>query len=323
MNWEDLRKRLPLGKRTRLANFQLPPLVLELQPGFVTAVRLDTNTRQGLRAAVHQLEKRIISPSPNKPNLTDSATVRRTVEDLVRRIGNGSDKIGLLIPDLSARVALLEFDALPDNLRDAEELVQWRVAEVLPFEPEEALICYQILSRRPGAVDVLAIALQRSIRDEYEALVEGLNRRPVLVLPASVALLPLLQEDSPGQLLLHLCPGSLTAIVVSSNRVRYWRTLGLESEAIVSSKEVGREATRVLAACQDHLKLTVQNIWFCARPPEASAIRKSLAKTLGRELRLLPTALDTPVSMPPTESETWHHFGTPFGGLVANLETRQ
>lgn len=323
MNWEDLKKRVRLSKHKSLANFQLPPLVLELQPGFVTAARLDTNTRQPLRAGVHRLEAGAITPSPNKPNVTNPAALRHAIEEVVSRVGNGSDKLGLLLPDVSARVALLEFDALPENHLDAKELVQWRIGEVLPFEPAEALISYQILSRRPGVVDVLAMALQGSIRAEYEALVEILNRRPVLVLPTSVALLPLLPEDSPGQLLLHLCPGSLTAIVVSLDRVRYWRTLALESESVDSSEEVGREATRVLAACQDHLKLTVNEVWFCARPPDTGRMRDSLAKILGRELRPLPAAIPTPASMPAEESEVWQHFGIPFGGLVANLGSPQ
>lgn len=323
MNWDDLKKRLWLGRHRRLARFQLPPLVLELQPGFVTATRLDTNARQPLLARIHQIEVGTITPSANKPNVTKPAALHHAVEEVVSVVGNGSDRLGLLIPDLSARVAVLEFDALPDNRLDADELVQWRLSEVLPFQPEQALISYQILGRRPGAVDVLAMALQRSIRAEYEAVVESLNRHPVLVLPTSVALLPLLPEDSSAQLLLHLCPGSLTAIVLSFNRVCYWRTLTLESESVPGSDEVGREATRVLAACQDHLKLAVQDIWFCARPPEAAAMREPLAKALGRRLRSLPNPLDTPDSMPEADAETWQHFGTPFAGLIANLETQQ
>lgn len=323
MNWQDLKKRLQIPNRSRLAHFQVPPLVLELQPGFVAGARLDANSRCALRVGVQELAIGAITPSPNKPNITDAVALQQTIEKVVSVVGNGSDKLGLLIPDLSVRVALFEFDDLPENRLDADELVRWRVAEVLPFDPAEAHICYQVLSRRPGSVDVLAMALQGSIRAEYEAVVECLNHRLVLVLPASVALLPLLSEDSPGQLLLHLCPGSLTAIVLSLNRVRYWRTLTLESESLASSEEVGREATRVLAACHDHLKLSVQDIWFCARPPEAAAMREPLSRTLGHEVRSLLTVLSTPGSMHETETHTWEYFGTPFSGLVANLETRQ
>jgi hypothetical protein len=323
MNWQDLKKRLRTSRRARLAQFRVPPLILELQPGFVAAARLDANSRLVLRVGVLELEAGVLVPSSNKPNVTNPAALQRTIERVVSLVGNGGDRLGLLIPDLSARVALLEFDALPDNPRDAESLVHWRMGEVLPFCLEEAHICYQVLSKRPGSVDVLAMALQDSIRAEYEAVVEGLSRRPVLVLPASVALLPLLPEGSPGQLLLHLCPGSLTAIVVALNRVRYWRTLTLETESFASNGEVGREVTRVLAACQDHLKLPVQEIWFCARPPEADGMKDALAKILERELRSLPATLTTPETMPAAEAEIWQNFGTPFDGLVANLESRQ
>jgi len=60
-------------------------------------------------------------------------------------------------------------------------------------------------------------------------------------------LLTLLPEDAAGQLLLHLCPGALTAVVVASNRVRYWRTRALAGGGVEHLEEVSREATRILA----------------------------------------------------------------------------
>src|SRR5208282_1943209 len=97
--------------------------------------------------------------------------------------------------------------------------------------PEEARLTFQVVGNQPGALEVLGVAARGSVLAEYEAAMERLNGGPVLVLPASVALLPLLPEDDSGQLLLHLCPGSLTAVVVASNRVRYWRTRPLEGDA--------------------------------------------------------------------------------------------
>ncbi len=325
MNWQDLKNwktRLRVGNRVRRAPFQIPTLALEMQPGFVAGARLNADTRCVERVGVRELEAGALNPSPNKPNVTNGVALRRTVGEVAGLFGNASERLGVLIPDLTARAVLLEFDALPENRQDAEALTYWRLREFLPFNPDEAHVCYQVLSKQPGSVEILAMALQGSVQAEYEAALEGVNGRPVLVLPASVALLPLLPEDSSAQLLLHLCPGSLTAVAVELNRVRYWRTRELENGGKGGPEEVAREAKRVLATCQDHLKLAVQQVWFCARPPELADMKNVLAKTLGRELRSLPGALTPSETTPAGEGEAWQHFGTPFAGLVANLEER-
>jgi len=142
-------------------------------------------------------------------------------------------------------------------------------------------------------------------------------------LPASVALLPLLPEDAGGQLLLHLFPGALTAVVVASNRVRYWRTRSLEGGALNNLDEVAREATRVLATCQDNLSVQVENVWFCSRPPAEPEVEEALARALGRELRPLPTSFVPAAKLPSGQRETFDHFGMPFAGLVANSGERR
>jgi hypothetical protein len=144
-----------------------------------------------------------------------------------------------------------------------------------------------------------------------------------LVLPATVALLPLLPEEAGGQLLLHLCPGALTAVVMASNRVRYWRTRPLEGEAVYNLEEVAREAARVLATCQDNLSVQVQNVWFCSRPPAGSKVEEALAKALSRELRPLLANSVSATGLPSGQREALVGFGMPFAGLMANLSERK
>ena len=227
--------------------------------------------------------------------------------------------MGLLIPDVAVRVAMLQFETLPEDHREAETLVLWRMREYLPYAPEEARLSYQVLGKRPGAVEVLGVAVRGSVLAEYEAVMEGINGGPALVLPASVALLPLLPEEAGGQLLLHLCPGAMTAVVVASNQMRYWRTRPLEGDALSNLEEVAREATRVLATCQDNLNVQVQNVWYCARPPAPPEVADALAKTLGRELRPLPANFLPAAGLPSGQREVFDHIGMPFAGLVANL----
>jgi hypothetical protein len=319
MNWNAWKKRLRLEGHVHTGHFVAPTFVVDMEPGFVAAARLNLSKRQVQSMGVRELPAGVLAPSANKSNLTDSAVVRQTINEVSERVGSGGGRVGLLIPDVAVRVALLQFETLPDNPRQAETLVLWKMREYLPYAPEEARLSYQVVGKQPGALEILGVAVRGSVLAEYEAVLAGINSGPALVLPATVALLPLLPEDAGGQLLLHLCPGALTAVVMASNRVRYWRTRALEGDAASNVEEVAREAARVLATCQDNLNVQVQNVWYCARPPQPVEVTAAIAKTLGRELRPLPANFIPAGGLPSGQREVFDQFGMPFAGLVANL----
>ena len=320
MNWASWKKRLGLSGQKHAGRFVTPTFALELQPGFVAAARLNPAKRQVQSVGVQRLPEGVLAPSANKTNVTDTAILYRAIAEVSEKVGNSGSTPGLLIPDVAARVALLQFETLPDNHAEAESLVLWRMREYLPYGPDEARLSYQVLAKQPGSVEILAVAVRGLVLAEYEAAMAGINGGPTLVLPATVALLPLLPEDDGGQLLLHLCPGALTAVVVTSDRVRYWRTRPLAGDAVNNLDEVAREAARVLATCQDNLSVQVQNVWFCARPPAEPEVEEALAKALGRELSPLPALYLPPAGLPSGQREAFDHFGTAFAGLLANVK---
>jgi hypothetical protein len=319
MSWADWKKRLGLDGHTHAGRFVAPSLALDLEPGFVAAARLKLSKRQVQTLGASGFPAGALVPSANRPNIVDGTVVRRTVADVVQRVGNGGSRVGLLIPDVAARVALLHFESLPDDAREAEALVLWKMREYLPYAPEEARLSFQVVGKEPGSLAILGIAVRNSVLAEYEGALESSKGGPALVLPATVALLPLIPEGEGGQLLLHLCPGALTAVVIASNRIRYWRTRTLEGDAARNAEEVGREAARVLATCQDNLDVQVENVWYCARPPAGTEVKQALATALGRALLPLPASCIPPGGLPTEQRETFEQFGMPFAGLVANL----
>jgi hypothetical protein len=323
MNWSTLKKRLPLGGQRHAGHFVTPTFALELEPSFVAAARLNPSKRQLQSVGLQSLPAGVLAPSPNKANVADSAVLKRVISEVTAAVGSAGGKVGLLIPDVAVRVALLQFEALPDNQQEADALVLWRMREYLPYVPEEARLSYQVLLKQQDSLEVMAIAVRGSVLAEYESAMAGINGGPALVLPTSVALLPLLPEDGGGQLLLHLFPGALTAAVVVANRVRYWRTRPLEGGAVNHLDEVAREAARVLATCQDNLGVRVDNLWFCSRPPAEPEVVEALATAFGRELSPLSADFVLGGAFPSGQREVFDSFGTPFAGLLANQSQRR
>lgn len=314
------KSKLGVGAKAHSGTFVAPSFVLDLEPGFVAAARLSPSKKQILSVGVHGLPSGSLVASPNKSNFANSDTIHKAIADVSEKLGNTGGRLGLLIPDVSVRVALLQFETLPTNLNEAEALVRWKMREYLPYAPEEARLTFQVVSRQPDQIEVLGVAVRGSVLAEFESALGIFNRGGAdLVLPATVALLPLLPEDAGGQLLLHLCPGALTAVVIASNRIRYWRTRVLAEDGVGNAEEVGREAARVLATCQDNLSVHVENVWYCGRPPADVEVDAALAKALDRQLLPLKANVFPAGGLPSGQNWAFEQFGMPFAGLVANL----
>ena len=109
------KKRLGVTGHKHSGTFVAPTFALDLEPGFIAAARLNLSKRHVQSVAARPLPLGALSPSPNKANLTDDKIVRSTIAEVCERVGNTGGRLGLLIPDVAARVALLQFETLPDD----------------------------------------------------------------------------------------------------------------------------------------------------------------------------------------------------------------
>lgn len=323
MDWETLKKWVsPLGhaRQASSAPFVLPPVVVEVEPHFVAGARLDGAGHQIHKMGVRELDLGALAPAFHRPNFANEAPVRKAVSEVVAQVGNAYGHLGLLLPDAAVRVATLRFETLPDDRKEAEALVRWRMRDTLHFPPEEARVCYQVLGRGAKVVDLLALAVRASVLAEYEAVLEGVDGKAALILPATMALMPLIPESTEGrQLLIHVYSGSITSVVLEGGGLRFWRNRLLNGTApSEAAGEVTREVGRTLAALKDHLKIELDRVWVCDRPPAMPGLSEELARTLGQEMLSLPGGDGQAAPLPVPEQELFESYGRPFAGLLAN-----
>ena len=320
MNWNLLKNRPWLGSIGGQARFVSPALVLEIEPGFVVGARLDSSGRSLRRIAMRGLEPETINPLPNGPNIMNRDQLRRALTGVVEVIGNGGKRLGLLLPDGSVRVAILKFEALSGNLQEVEALVRWKMKENLPYPPEEAKLSYQILWREAGNVGVLGVAAKATMLAEYEDALGLQNGGPRLILPSTVALLPLVPDtEGEAQLLVHVCTGWVTAVLVKGARVLSWRTKELENAAPEDlGRDLASEVNRILASSRDRLQIEVGKIWLCTRPPAASELATELSRAISKEVSHLEPNASLAAELPASEKAVFDSVGAPVAGLMAN-----
>lgn len=325
MNWKLLKERFSLVGRGSTASFTLPSVILEIQGDFVAAARLEGSGRSPRRLGrigVFEFKSRCLEPSGNQPNILNDGELRQALRQVVELIGDGNSRYGLVIPDAAVRVGVLEFESLPDSRAEAEALVRWRMKEILPFAPDEARLSYQALGHEPGRIEVLALAAKKSVLAEYESALDLINGGAVLVLPATVALLPLLRdEDGAGRLLVHVCSGWITSAVMAGGRLRLWRTRAVGRPAPEDLvREVASEAARVLASCRDHLKVDVERVQFCVRPSSALELVSQVGSVLSRHVDLLASTPELGAMLPSEEKILFEQLGATIAGVVANAD---
>lgn len=322
MDWQGLGKRL-FRMRAGTSRFKLPAVLFEIEPEFVIGARLDGSGRQARcvrHLGIAPLGPRALEPHLAKANVANGDELHRAVEAVTAVTGNGG-AFGLVVPDGSVRVGIVTFETLPDAPGEAEALVRWRMRDKLPYPPDDARVSFQVLTREPGRIEVLAVAARTSVLGEYQAAVNSGNGDAGLILPATLTLLPLLPpSDSRGHLLLHVCSRWVTAVVVSGGRPCIWRTRELSGDTEAeTAHEVAGEAARVLASARDRLQSDLGRTWLCARPSGGQEMVKALAAATSQEVEVLKPRAELAATLTGEERSLFEQFGAPLAGLVSNV----
>jgi hypothetical protein len=307
------------------ASFTLPGALFELQPDFVMGARLtgksngNGQTRFG-RLAVEPLEPGALVATPAGPVVQNEAAVVKALREVVTSVGNGQPHAGLLVPDGAVRVGVFPFEELPSGRREAATLVGWRMRESLPYPPPEARISYQAARPPAGSTEVAAVAARSSVVAEFEGLLDAINRSADMILPATMALLPLLPEQGEiGHLLVHVYSAAATLAVAQGERLRFWRTRdlgGLEPEEMFA--QVAAEAARAVASAEDRLDVHLGPVRLCVRPPATPDWAGRLADALDREVQLLEPAAEMAGMLAEPERVAFRNYGVTMAGLAVN-----
>jgi type IV pilus assembly protein PilM len=173
----------------------------------------------------------VIEPSPVKENVLDPAAFSAAIRNLLPPGGGSRRKrAALILPDNAVRIAVLDFDTLPEKEEERRSLINFRLRKSVPFDIDEAALSYfpQV------AKSVVVTLAPAEIIAHYEAPFRAAGFHPGLVTVSSLAMLELLPAK--GSLLMaHRSPGTLTIVAMNDGIVTIARSLELASIEEVSA----------------------------------------------------------------------------------------
>jgi type IV pilus assembly protein PilM len=217
-----------------------PRLAVEVRSEGVVAARAEDAAALLAAVAKGDLPEGALAPGLKAGNVVDRAAVVAAVRkalDGVTGPGRGRD-VTVVVPDAAVRVLLLEFDELPSKAVEALPVVRFRLKKLLPFDVDEAVVSYQVMASAKGSVQVVAVAVPKSVLDEYEGVVTAAGYLPGAVLPSTLAALAGLDETEAAALVVNAGRGGVTTAIVKGGILLLHRSVDLAGEAAVETAGV-------------------------------------------------------------------------------------
>ena len=166
-----------------------PPDVIILDTESLIHARLGRGRQdaQITHAKSYRLAGNTFAQSVVTPELANDAALADVLRRLKSETGRW-DKASVLLPDAWFRMNLLDLQALPDARDEADHMVRWSLKRTLPIDPESLRIRFEVLSRTPSQVKVLAVSAVEKALASIERVFQSAGIEVVLIEPIGLNL---------------------------------------------------------------------------------------------------------------------------------------
>jgi type IV pilus assembly protein PilM len=225
-----------------------------------------------------------LAPSPSAPNLIKPEAYRQVLPRLDSGAAARRSRAALVIPDYAVRMAILDFEDFPAGEAERLALVRFRFRKSVPFPIDEAQLSYAIQLQQPKRIEVLAVAIARPILEEYEAVFTEMGYRIGLVMPSSIAALPLCSASDSGLTVLAKASRStLTVLLLEGRSVRLVRCVDLASDGAAphSLQDELALLQQTIAYAEDQIGEPAARLLLCGFGTETDALGKMAEEEFG------------------------------------------
>jgi type IV pilus assembly protein PilM len=224
-----------------------PRLAVEVRPEGVVAARAEDAAAALTAVARASLIDGALAPGLKVGNIVDKTAVVAAVKKALDGVaGTGRERsrdVTLVVPDSAVRVLFLDFDQLPSKAAEALPVVRFRLKKLLPFDADEAMVSYQVMSTGKGStIKMVAVAMPKDVLDEYERVVIAAGYLPGAVLPSTLAALAGLEETESADLVVNAGPRGVTTAIVQAGVLMLHRSVDMSGETSAAVQVVNADA---------------------------------------------------------------------------------
>lgn len=214
-----------------------PSSAIGLEKGIVSVVHLERG-RAGTcairNAATFNISDSLIQPGFDETNIHNPAQVADVLKQLVSSVGLLKQKRwSIALPEASARTMVLTLEGQTQSGAELQEVLKWKLERGFGAELTDLSVAKERLPKDSQGRDrYLAIAVRRTLLNEYERVFESLGWRAGLILPRHIGEAQwLIRNGTPGDaLLLSGSDSGFTAVIFRGKQPLIVRTVSCTPE---------------------------------------------------------------------------------------------
>lgn len=216
-----------------------PPAAIEIAANRVSGATLEWRGSQPVIAAhaVEPLPEGALVPSLTSHNAHDRAAVAAAVTRVLERIGRPR-RVGLVVPDVVAKVSIVRFAQVPARAHDLDQLVRWQVKKTTPFPTEDAQVAYAPGVPSSDGQDFLVSIARRDIVEEYEGFCAAAGATAGIVDLATLNIVNAVLAGSTAPqadwLLVHVAVDYVSIALLRGQHVIFFRNRAAESDGTLA-----------------------------------------------------------------------------------------
>jgi len=261
-----------------------PKLACEIAADRVIAARA-ADSRQVLElCSTSELAPGCVVPDLTEGNLRQPDAVVNALREVLGNVGSRSREVTAVLPDAAVRVALLDFETLPQNREEAEGVVRFRLRKSLPFDVDKAKVSYQAQTSN-GTVRVVAAVALNSVIQEYEAVIREAGFNPGVVLPSMLAAVRGAPADR-GTLLVKVDARTTSIALLEQQQLLLFRTLENTRGVTISGEQLAEDVYPSVVFFQDTYNTNIEQI-FVSGISDITSVASALQSQTGAEVKEL------------------------------------
>jgi type IV pilus assembly protein PilM len=215
-----------------------PSVAVEIAGHRVSAVRLEQRGGRPVVAAhaSEALPGTALVPALTAANVRDRATLVRALRRVLEDVGSPR-RVGLVVPDPIAKVALVKFQQVPARTQDLDQLIRWQVKKAAPFSLDMAQVSYTPAAASADGQEFLVAVARTDIVSEYESLCDEAGVHAGLVDLSTFSVINAVLAGPPTEpdwLLVNVAPEWASLAIVRRGHVILFRSRTAEGEGTLS-----------------------------------------------------------------------------------------
>lgn len=217
-----------------------PSVAVELAGRRVSAAALELHGGRPVIAAhaAENLPEGALVPSLTAENIRDRPAVVAALQRVFERIGGRPRRVGLVVPDLIAKVSLVRFEKVPVRVQDLEQLVRWQVKKTAPFPIDEAQVSYTPGMSAADDHEFIVSLARRSVVESYEEVCDEAGAHAGIVDLATFNVInAVLAASAPvatDWLLVHVAADYASIAIVRGEHLIFFRNRASETEGTLA-----------------------------------------------------------------------------------------